>query len=94
MAEYATLKAIGYTNPFLVKVVCQQALWLALLGFVPGALFSRLIYTILRDQTGLPMRMATATVGLVLALTLAMCLSAAYFAIRKLFEADPAELFR
>ena len=35
LAEYATLKAIGYGNTYLVKVVCRQAVWLALLGFAP-----------------------------------------------------------
>jgi putative ABC transport system permease protein len=93
LAEYATLKAIGYGDRYLVNVVCRQALWLALLGFVPATLCAEFVYSRLSGWTGLPMEMAPNTVGLVLILTLAMCLSSAYFAIRKLFQADPAELF-
>jgi putative ABC transport system permease protein len=93
LAEYATLKAMGYGNTYLVKVVCRQALWLALLGFVPATLLAGFIYHKLSAWTGLPMQMASRTVGLVLILTLMMCLSSAYLAIRKLFQADPAELF-
>ncbi len=94
LAEYATLKAVGYGNTYLMKVVCRQAIWLALLGFAPGTLFAGAVYWMLRTQTGLPMQLAPWTVGLVLILTLVMCLISAYLAIRKLFEADPAELFR
>ena len=94
LAEYATLKAIGYGNTYLVKVVCRQAVWLALLGFAPATLFAAFVYSKLSGWTGLPMQMAPHTVGLVLVLTLVMCLSSAYLAIRKLFQADPAELFR
>jgi putative ABC transport system permease protein len=93
LAEYATLKAIGYGNTYLVKVVCRQALWLALLGFIPATLFAAFVYSKLSAWTGLPMQMAPHTVGLVLLLTMVMCLSSAYLAIRKLFQADPAELF-
>jgi putative ABC transport system permease protein len=94
LPEYATLKAIGYGNLHLAGVVCRQAIWLALLGFVPGTLLALWVYDSLRRQTGLPMQMANETIGLVLVLTLAMCLTAACLAIRKLFAADPAELFR
>jgi putative ABC transport system permease protein len=94
LPEYATLKAIGYGNTYLVKVVCRQAAWLAVLGFLPGTLLAWLVYVKLRAQTGLPMQMAAVTIAEVFALTLAMCLSAACFAIRKLFKADPVELFR
>ena len=94
LAEYATLKAIGYGNAFLVKVVFRQAIWLALMGFGVGSGFAWGVYQILGKQTGLPMHLAPKTIGQVLLLTLAMCLTSAYFAIRKLFEADPAGLFR
>lgn len=44
MPEFATLKAIGYPGRYFFGVVLQQALWLALLGFVPGALISLGLY--------------------------------------------------
>ncbi len=94
LAEYATLKAIGYPNPYLVKVVCGQALWLGLLGFGPGVVVTHYLYSWLRTVTGLPMQLTLERLGWVLLLTLTMCLCSAYLAIRKLFKADPAELFR
>jgi putative ABC transport system permease protein len=94
LPEYATLKALGYGNAYLVKLVFRQALWLALLGFVPGLVFAWGVYGTLGNQTGLPMQLTLDTIEWVLVLTLAMCSSSAYLAIRKLFEADPAGLFR
>jgi putative ABC transport system permease protein len=42
--EYATLKAMGYSNRFLFGVVIQEALILSVLGFIPGFLISHLLY--------------------------------------------------
>ena len=36
LAEYATLKAMGYTNRYLAAVVLMEATILAVVGFVPG----------------------------------------------------------
>ncbi len=94
LAEYATLKAIGYGNSYLVKVVVLQASLLAVLGFLPSLAAADALYRLLRGMVGLPMRLDGLTVLAVFALTLLMCLSSAYLAIRKLFRADPAELFR
>jgi putative ABC transport system permease protein len=94
LSEYATLKAIGYGNSFLVKVVFRQAFWLSVLGFLPSVACANGLYWILRIAVGLPMRLTNQTVLLVFALTVLMCLISAYLAIRKLFKADPAELFR
>jgi putative ABC transport system permease protein len=36
LGEYATLKAMGYTNGYLSKVIIQQAALLAVLGYLPA----------------------------------------------------------
>ena len=94
LSEYATLKAIGYGNSYLVKVVVRQASLLAVLGFLPSVACADGLYAVLRWAVGLPMKLDGTTVLLVFGLTMLMCLSSAYLAIRKLFKADPAELFR
>jgi putative ABC transport system permease protein len=94
LSEYATLKAIGYGNRYLIKVVFRQASWLAVLGFLPSVACANGLYAVLRWVVGLPMHLKPETVLVVFALTVLMCLSSAYLAIRKLFKADPAELFR
>src|SRR5207248_7361205 len=73
LPEFATLKAIGYSDRYLTGVVLQEALFLAVLGFLPGLLISALLYRLLEDHTGLPLRLTLARGGLVLVLTVGMC---------------------
>ena len=40
LPRFAMLKAIGYSNGFLFRVVAQEAGWLSLLGLGPGLLAS------------------------------------------------------
>jgi putative ABC transport system permease protein len=93
IAEYATLKAIGYTNHYLSVVVLQQALFMALAGFVPGVCISWVVYRFLGYITALPMWMTPARVGFVLGLTVLMCAGSGLLALRKAKELDPAEVF-
>ena len=44
LPEYATLKAMGYTDFYLFTVVFQEAIILGIIGFIPGVSFSRLLY--------------------------------------------------
>ena len=94
LAEYATLKAIGYGRRHLVRFVLQESLILAVVGFVPGVLLSVLLYGWLAILTGLPMRHTPERVALVFVSSVVMCLCSGLIAIRKLFAADPAELFK
>ncbi len=93
MGEYATLKAMGYQNLFFIKLVLQESLWLCLFGFVPGILVAGLLYTALSRLTGLLLDLTAPRVLGVLVLTLAMCIVSGCLALRRVFQADPAELF-
>lgn len=93
MAEFATLKAMGYSNWYFWKLILQQSLYLALLGFVPGLLASTGLYRLLSAYSGLIMGLSWERIALVWLLTLAMCLASGALAIRKLFGSDPANLF-
>src|SRR5262249_37929726 len=55
LPEYATLKAIGYSDRFLTGVVMREAFWMSVLGFLPGLAVSALLYAFLVEATGLPM---------------------------------------
>jgi putative ABC transport system permease protein len=92
-AEYATLKAIGYRNRYLTFVVFQQALLMAGAGFLPGVGISWVIYRVLGYLTSLPMWMTPGRVVFVLGLTVLMCAGSGLFALRKVQEVDPAEVF-
>ncbi len=93
LAEYATLKAMGYTNLRLSRVVLQEAVLLAALGFLPGLLISLALYRITAQATRLPLVMSPDRALAVFALTLGMCGIAALMALRKVRSADPAEVF-
>jgi putative ABC transport system permease protein len=93
LAEYGTLKAIGYPNRYLSKVVFQQALFMAAAGFLPGVGISWVIYRYLGYLTALPMWMTPGRVAFVLGLTLLMCAGSGLLALRKAQKLDPAEVF-
>ena len=93
LAEYATLKAMGFSNLFLSWVVVQQAMILAVLGFVPGVLVSRWLYAQASEATNLPLNLTQERALGVLLLTVVMCAVAAVIALRKVHSADPADVF-
>jgi putative ABC transport system permease protein len=93
LAEFATLKAIGYHNHYLTRLVLQQALFLSLFGFLPGLAVSALLYALLAGFTGLPMEVTLGRVGFILILTVVMCIISGSIAVRKVQTADPAEVF-
>ena len=93
LREYATLKAMGYSNLFLSRIVLSESILLALIGFVPGLGISLLVYTQASDATNLPLLMTPERGVLVLLLTVAMCAGSGLLALRKLRSADPAEVF-
>lgn len=93
LPEYATLKAMGYSNGFLAGVVIQQAVILAVFGFIPAMGLSMLLYRVSGDATRLPLEMTQERALLVLGLTIAMCVLSALMALRKVRSADPAEIF-
>lgn len=93
LSEYATLIAIGYRRAFLAGVVAAAAIQLAVMGFIPGLLASRLLYRLVGQLTFLRMELPLSRIMLVLSMTLAMCLCSGLLAMRKLQSADPADVF-
>ena len=93
LGEYATLKAMGYTHGYLRNVVLQEAIILAVLGFLPGMGIANLVFSKGADATRLPLEMSVESALGVFALTLAMCAGSGLMALRKLRSVDPAEVF-
>jgi putative ABC transport system permease protein len=91
--EYATFKALGYRNYYMLSVVFEQALILAALGFIPGVAVSLGLYQMTRTATNLPMYMTVLRGLQVLVLTIIMCSISGAIATRKLRSADPADMF-
>jgi putative ABC transport system permease protein len=93
LPEYATLKATGYPDSFLFKVVMQQALILSVFGFFPGVAISQVIYVVSRNATLLPLEMTFSHGFEVYILTMLMCAISGALAMLRLKAADPAEIF-
>jgi putative ABC transport system permease protein len=93
LKEYATFKAMGYSNSYLLVVVFEEAIILAFLGFIPGFLWPNILYVLAANATTLPIYMTCSRAILVLTLTVVMCMLSGAIATRKLQAADPADMF-
>ena len=93
LPEYATLKAMGYTDRYLLSVLIQESLLLAVLGYIPSIVLAFGLYQLAFAATMLPIAMTTRRAITVLILTIAMCSVSGAIAMRKLRTADPADIF-
>jgi putative ABC transport system permease protein len=93
LPEYATLMAMGYKLKDLLAVVAREGLLLALIGYLPAYAAGECLYALIRSSTKLPVAMEFDRALLVFSMILVMCLGSALLAMRKLADADPAEIF-
>ena len=93
LAEYATFKAMGYRHSFLLGIVFEEAIILAVCGFIPGLGISLGLHTLMRQTTALPVYITLLRATGVFAITLVMCIVSGAIATRKLHSADPADIF-
>ncbi|WDD36757.1 ABC transporter permease DevC (plasmid) [Nostoc sp. UHCC 0926] len=93
LAEYATLKAMGYSDLALLGVIFQEAAILGILGFIPGFVTSFSMYSFLSVITRLQLVMSLNIAVTVFILTIFMCVASAAITSNKLRSADPADVF-
>ncbi|MEA5575700.1 ABC transporter permease DevC [Anabaena sp. UHCC 0451] len=93
LPEYATLKAMGYTDNYLLGVLIQEALLLAILGYLPAFFLSFGLYKLTFAATMLPIYMKANRAVTVFIMTVIMCSISGAIALRKLRSADPADIF-
>ena len=93
LPEYATLMAMGYRISHLLGVVMREGFYLAALGYVPAYLAGQGLYWFVRDATKLPVGMDLPRAITVLVMILVMCMLSSLLAMRRLIDADPAEIF-
>jgi putative ABC transport system permease protein len=93
LPQLATLKALGYQNRDLVRLVLTQAALLGMLGFFPAVVMTFGLYSMLTAITGIVTKLTVGRVALVFILTLGMCFVAGLLAVRRAIAVDPAELF-
>ena len=93
LPEYATLMAMGYQLRTLLGVVVREGLLLALFGYLPAYAAGQGLYLLVRNATALPVAMDFSRAMTVFTMILVMCMASAGLAMRRLVDADPAEIF-
>lgn len=93
LKEYATLKAMGFNDGFILRIVIQEAVILAISAFIPAVLLSTAMYAFLTAASGIRIEMTSDKTLLVGSLTLAVCAGSAAIAVNRLRDADPASVF-
>src|SRR5262249_3409011 len=90
--EYGTLKAMGAGNGRVYRVIIEQAIISALIGYVFGMLISAVVVHY-SSGGGAVITLDWAMAAGMFALTLLMCVSAAMISINKVTRIDPAMVF-
>ena len=93
IGEFATLKAMGYSNFRLFRVVVMQGVYLAVLGYLAGLVVSWLLFGWVHEATGLPLDLSRNDPVAILGLAVIMCVLSGAYVARKLLSVDPAQLF-
>lgn len=93
LPQFATLKAMGYRDAFLVGLATRRGALLALFALAVGLPVAGLVYAVLEGLTALPFTLTPLRALTVAVATLVMCVIASLLATRKAVSADPAEVF-
>jgi putative ABC transport system permease protein len=91
--EYGTLKAMGATNGYLYRVLIEQAVWSAVLGYAFAMIVAHFIVQGSEKGGALILMPLPMKIGM-LFLAVAMCITAALVSINKVTRIDPAMVFK
>ena len=91
--EFGTLKAMGAPDRLLYGVVMEQALWMAILGYLPGMLLCFGVQAGVASQ-GIIILITPGAAAGVFGLVVMMCIGSGFLAIRKVTRVDPAIVFK
>ncbi len=94
LKEFGTLKAMGSSDWFIYRIILEQALWMAVLGYLPGMALCLAVGTWTLEAQAVQILIGPLTAAGVFVVTVAMCSGAAVFAIQKVTRLDPAIVFK
>ncbi|MBW4581427.1 MAG: ABC transporter permease [Tildeniella nuda ZEHNDER 1965/U140] len=92
--EYGTLKAMGASDWIIYRVITEQALWMAVLGYLPSMVLCIGLGTWTMAAKGIMILISPMTAAGVFLITVVMCVGSAMFAIQKVTKVDPAIVFK
>ncbi len=93
LKEFGTLKAIGASDWVIYGVIIEQALWMAVLGYIPSMVLCYGV-AIWAASKGILLLITPVSAIAVFGLTVTMCVASAIFAIQKVTRLDPAMVFK
>jgi putative ABC transport system permease protein len=91
--EYGTLKAMGATNRYLYRVLIEQAIWSAVLGYGFAMIVAHFIVQGSEKGGAVILMPGSMMIGMFF-LAIFMCIAAALVSINKVTRIDPAMVFR
>lgn len=93
ISQFATLRAMGYSDGFIRRIILEQSGLLSFAGFVAGIVAAVGIYFYIQHETALLMRITLARCAFGFLLTVGMCVAGGLLAMRRVTIADPADLY-
>lgn len=94
LKEFGTLKAMGASDWVIYGVIIEQALWMAILGYIPSMILCYGVATWAFIAEGIIILITPISAIAVLGVTVTMCVGSAIFAIQKVTRLDPAIVFK
>jgi len=92
--EFGTLKAMGASNGVIYRIIIEQSLWMAILGYIPSMGICLTLGQWTQMTRGIMILIEPSTAAAVLLLTVVMCMGSAIFAVQKVTRVDPAIVFK
>lgn len=94
LKEFGTLKAMGASDWVIYRVIMEQALWMAVLGYIPSMALCLGLGTWTLATQGIMILITPISAASVFGITVVMCVGSALFAIQKVTRVDPAIVFK
>lgn len=94
MREFGTLKAMGASDWVIYRVIVEQSLWMAVLGYIPSVALCLGLGAWTFATQGIMILVTPASAIGTFGITVLMCVGSALFAIQKVTRVDPAIVFK
>ncbi|HEY9295633.1 FtsX-like permease family protein [Coleofasciculus sp. FACHB-64] len=94
LKEYGTLKAMGASDWKIYGVIVEQALWMAVLGYIPSMVLCQGLGAWTFATQGIIILITPGSAIAIFGITTLMCVGSAIFAIQRVTRVDPAIVFK
>lgn len=94
LKEFGTLKAMGASAGMIYRVIIEQALWMAILGYLPAMILCLGLARVINNTQGELLLINAQSAIAIFVVTIIMCIGSAIFAIQKVNRVDPAIVFK